>query len=143
MVCFDPLDGSSNIDCLASIGTIFAIYRKVSLIFNAFSFLVASGRFLAWEPQVWSSSLYLPTDQTHHCKQTITHSGLGLLIGRADMVIFHLPSSLHGWEGKIRGQMSLGFKKMGVTQISDRVLGSRWHLRTPLFLLSVSQILLH
>lgn len=29
VVCFDPLDGSSNIDCLASIGTIFAIYRKV------------------------------------------------------------------------------------------------------------------
>ncbi|XP_012684092.1 fructose-1,6-bisphosphatase 1a [Clupea harengus] len=30
VVCFDPLDGSSNIDCLASIGTIFAIYRKSS-----------------------------------------------------------------------------------------------------------------
>uniref|UniRef100_A0A5F9DAG8 Fructose-1,6-bisphosphatase isozyme 2 n=1 Tax=Oryctolagus cuniculus TaxID=9986 RepID=A0A5F9DAG8_RABIT len=30
VVCFDPLDGSSNIDCLASIGTIFAIYRKVT-----------------------------------------------------------------------------------------------------------------
>ncbi|TRY89564.1 hypothetical protein DNTS_025282 [Danionella cerebrum] len=30
VVCFDPLDGSSNIDCLASIGTIFAIYRKCS-----------------------------------------------------------------------------------------------------------------
>lgn len=30
IVCFDPLDGSSNIDCLVSIGTIFAIYRKVS-----------------------------------------------------------------------------------------------------------------
>ncbi|RVE67741.1 hypothetical protein OJAV_G00084620 [Oryzias javanicus] len=26
----DPLDGSSNIDCLASIGTIFAIYKRVS-----------------------------------------------------------------------------------------------------------------
>ena len=30
VVCFDPLDGSSNIDCLGSIGTIFAIYRKQS-----------------------------------------------------------------------------------------------------------------
>lgn len=29
IVCFDPLDGSSNIDCLVSIGTIFGIYRKV------------------------------------------------------------------------------------------------------------------
>ncbi|KAK9408255.1 fructose-C6-bisphosphatase 1 [Crotalus adamanteus] len=30
IVCVDPLDGSSNIDCLASIGTIFGIYRKDS-----------------------------------------------------------------------------------------------------------------
>ncbi|XP_061482518.1 fructose-1,6-bisphosphatase isozyme 2 isoform X2 [Rhineura floridana] len=30
VVCFDPLDGSSNIDCLASIGTIFAVYKKTS-----------------------------------------------------------------------------------------------------------------
>lgn len=28
IVAFDPLDGSSNIDCLVSIGTIFAIYKK-------------------------------------------------------------------------------------------------------------------
>lgn len=30
VVCFDPLDGSSNIDCLVSIGTIFSVYRKTS-----------------------------------------------------------------------------------------------------------------
>jgi len=30
IVCFDPLDGSSNIDCLVSIGSIFAIYRQKS-----------------------------------------------------------------------------------------------------------------
>ncbi|KAK6038983.1 fructose-1,6-bisphosphatase [Cooperia oncophora] len=30
IVTFDPLDGSSNIDCLVSIGTIFGIYRKIS-----------------------------------------------------------------------------------------------------------------
>ena len=29
IVCFDPLDGSSNIDCLVSIGSIFAIFRKL------------------------------------------------------------------------------------------------------------------
>jgi fructose-1,6-bisphosphatase len=29
IVCFDPLDGSSNIDCGVSIGTIFGIYRVV------------------------------------------------------------------------------------------------------------------
>uniref|UniRef100_A0A6A7FP64 Fructose-1,6-bisphosphatase isozyme 2 n=2 Tax=Hirondellea gigas TaxID=1518452 RepID=A0A6A7FP64_9CRUS len=29
VVCFDPLDGSSNIDCLVSIGSIFAIYRRL------------------------------------------------------------------------------------------------------------------
>ena len=28
IVVFDPLDGSSNIDCLVSIGTIFGIYKK-------------------------------------------------------------------------------------------------------------------
>ncbi|KAM3867967.1 fructose-1,6-bisphosphatase 1a [Diretmus argenteus] len=30
IVCFDPLDGSSNIDCLVSIGTIFAVYKKTT-----------------------------------------------------------------------------------------------------------------
>lgn len=30
IVCFDPLDGSSNIDCLVSIGSIFGIYRKTN-----------------------------------------------------------------------------------------------------------------
>lgn len=30
IVCFDPLDGSSNIDCLVSIGSIFAIYKVAS-----------------------------------------------------------------------------------------------------------------
>ena len=28
VVCFDTLDGSNNIDCLASIGSIFAVYRR-------------------------------------------------------------------------------------------------------------------
>lgn len=28
VVCFDPLDGSSNIDCLVSVGSIFGIYKK-------------------------------------------------------------------------------------------------------------------
>jgi fructose-1,6-bisphosphatase I len=28
IVTFDPLDGSSNIDCLVSIGSIFGIWRK-------------------------------------------------------------------------------------------------------------------
>lgn len=30
VVLFDPLDGSSNIDCNVSIGTIFSIYRRIS-----------------------------------------------------------------------------------------------------------------
>lgn len=29
LIAFDPLDGSSNIDCLVSIGSIFAIWKKV------------------------------------------------------------------------------------------------------------------
>lgn len=31
IVCFDPLDGSSNIECLVSIGSIFSIYKLVKL----------------------------------------------------------------------------------------------------------------
>lgn len=30
IVCFDPLDGSSNIDCLVSIGSIFGIWKRES-----------------------------------------------------------------------------------------------------------------
>lgn len=30
IVAFDPLDGSSNIDCLVSIGTIFGIFKRIS-----------------------------------------------------------------------------------------------------------------
>ncbi|XP_043834133.1 fructose-1,6-bisphosphatase 1-like [Dromiciops gliroides] len=30
VVCFDPLDGASNVDCLGSIGSIFGIYRRMS-----------------------------------------------------------------------------------------------------------------
>ena len=33
IVYFDPLDGSSNIDCLVSIGSIFAVARKVSPLY--------------------------------------------------------------------------------------------------------------
>ncbi|VVC97103.1 unnamed protein product [Leptidea sinapis] len=29
VVCFDPLDGSSNIDCLVSVGSIFSIYKEL------------------------------------------------------------------------------------------------------------------
>jgi fructose-1,6-bisphosphatase I len=28
IVCFDPLDGSSNIDCLVSIGSIFGVWKR-------------------------------------------------------------------------------------------------------------------
>lgn len=31
-VAFDPLDGSSNIDCNVSTGTIFAVYNKKSIV---------------------------------------------------------------------------------------------------------------
>lgn len=30
VVCFDPLDGSSNIDANVSIGSIFAIWKRIS-----------------------------------------------------------------------------------------------------------------
>ncbi|KAG4074159.1 hypothetical protein HA402_014364 [Bradysia odoriphaga] len=44
IVCFDPLDGSSNIDCLVSIGSIFAIYRQKSSGTPQVSDALQSGR---------------------------------------------------------------------------------------------------
>jgi len=44
VVCFDPLDGSSNIDCLVSIGSIFSVYRKVSEGAPVLSDALQSGR---------------------------------------------------------------------------------------------------
>ena len=35
VVLFDPLDGSSNIDVNAAVGTIFSVYRRVRRIFGA------------------------------------------------------------------------------------------------------------
>lgn len=35
IVCIDPLDGSSNIDCNVAVGTIFSIYRRKSVDGNA------------------------------------------------------------------------------------------------------------
>ena len=31
MVCFDPMDGSNNIDCLVSVGSIFAVYKRKTI----------------------------------------------------------------------------------------------------------------
>ena len=36
IVYFDPLDGSSNIDCLVSIGSIFGIAKKVNFFIKKF-----------------------------------------------------------------------------------------------------------
>jgi fructose-1,6-bisphosphatase I len=44
IVAFDPLDGSSNIDCLVSIGSIFSIYKKESEGFPSESDALKSGR---------------------------------------------------------------------------------------------------
>ena len=38
VVYFDPLDGSSNIDCLVSIGSIFGIAKKVRSVFKFCNF---------------------------------------------------------------------------------------------------------
>lgn len=31
VVCFDPMDGSNNIDCLVSVGSIFAVYKRKTI----------------------------------------------------------------------------------------------------------------
>lgn len=59
VVLFDPLDGSSNIDVNASIGTIFAIYRRVSEIGNPCSeadFLQPGNRLMAAGYIIYGSS---------------------------------------------------------------------------------------
>ncbi|XP_056648824.1 fructose-1,6-bisphosphatase 1 [Diorhabda carinulata] len=44
IVAFDPLDGSSNIDCLVSIGSIFAIYKKPDNTFPTIDEALMSGK---------------------------------------------------------------------------------------------------
>ena len=39
VVSFDPLDGSSNIDCLVSIGSIFGIWKKVQDIIGCMLYM--------------------------------------------------------------------------------------------------------
>jgi fructose-1,6-bisphosphatase I len=59
VVLFDPLDGSSNIDVNAPIGTIFSIYRRVSEIGNpctAEDFLQAGNRLMAAGYVIYGSS---------------------------------------------------------------------------------------
>ncbi len=59
VVLFDPLDGSSNIDCNASIGTIFAIYRRVTPIgtpCTAEDFLQPGNRLMAAGYVIYGSS---------------------------------------------------------------------------------------
>lgn len=43
VVAFDPLDGSSNIDCLVSIGSIFGIWKKVGFCLEAPGVLLQGG----------------------------------------------------------------------------------------------------
>lgn len=59
VVLFDPLDGSSNIDVNAPIGTIFSIYRRVSEIgtpCNAEDFLQPGNRLMAAGYVIYGSS---------------------------------------------------------------------------------------
>lgn len=62
VVLFDPLDGSSNIDVNASIGTIFSIYRRVSPLGSACSevdFLQAGNKLMAAGYVIYGSSTML------------------------------------------------------------------------------------
>ncbi|CAF1196335.1 unnamed protein product [Rotaria sordida] len=43
VVCFDPLDGSSNIDCLVTIGTIFGIWKKPENVKEPIDSVLQSG----------------------------------------------------------------------------------------------------
>lgn len=43
VICFDPLDGSSNIDCLVTIGSIFGIWKKREDSQNPIDCILQSG----------------------------------------------------------------------------------------------------
>lgn len=83
-MCFDPLDGSSNIDCLVSIGTIFAIYRKVNCVY-------VIKQLLQFNP---FECLKTKTNVMYLCKlksvlaSFITKPGLWLRVTRGDCYIF-------------------------------------------------------
>lgn len=62
VVLFDPLDGSSNIDCNASIGTIFSIYKRVSPLGSPCTnedFLQAGNKLMAAGYVIYGSSTML------------------------------------------------------------------------------------
>ncbi|MDW8068181.1 MAG: class 1 fructose-bisphosphatase [Anaerolineae bacterium] len=59
VLVFDPLDGSSNIDVNASIGTIFGIYRRRTP-FGPGTMEDASSRGVTWSPPVTSSTAPVP-----------------------------------------------------------------------------------
>ena len=44
IVTFDPLDGSSNIDCLVSIGSIFGVFKKPEGVESGQKMALQSGR---------------------------------------------------------------------------------------------------
>jgi fructose-1,6-bisphosphatase I len=46
IICFDPLDGSSNIDCLVTIGSIFGIWKKPENVEKPIDCLLQSGEHL-------------------------------------------------------------------------------------------------
>lgn len=60
IVCFDPLDGSSNIDCLVSIGTIFAIYKKVGVWNHSVNLTVEAARSCTVALKFKSNSVAIP-----------------------------------------------------------------------------------
>lgn len=61
VVCYDPLDGSSNIDVNISIGTIFAIYRKINPdgVCNELDFLQPGNKLVAAGYIIYGSSTML------------------------------------------------------------------------------------
>ncbi|CAF2743552.1 unnamed protein product [Rotaria sp. Silwood2] len=46
IICFDPLDGSSNIDCLVTIGSIFGIWKKPENVQTPMDCILQSGEHL-------------------------------------------------------------------------------------------------
>ena len=74
IVTFDPLDGSSNIDCLVSIGSIFAIFKyalKISPFILLFQILTENLMMAPWLPEMASSQVNSQTQRKLLRKQNI------------------------------------------------------------------------
>lgn len=86
-VVFDPLDGSSNIDCGVSIGTIFGIYRVADPANVSLSDVLRPGRQVTF----WEKNQRLPFT----CLRQMVAAGYAMY-GSCTMLVYSTGSGVNG-----------------------------------------------